>query len=39
MAICGAIFKYNVNNFNFYVLEILDNNIKDRKYLSERENY
>lgn len=42
MAICSAIFKYESNNFTFYVLESFDKNDRDnvsQKYLSERANF
>lgn len=38
MAICGAIFKYNIGNFTLYVLEVVDSD-KSKEWLSERENY
>jgi hypothetical protein len=38
MAICGAISKYNINNFTLYILKIIDKE-KSKKYLSERENF
>jgi len=38
MAICGAISKYNINNFSLYILEIIDKE-KSKEYLSERENF
>jgi hypothetical protein len=38
MGICGAIFKYDINNFSFYVLETFDKDKVSQKFLSEREN-
>lgn len=38
MAICGAIFKYNINKFTLYILETIDKE-KSKEYLSERENF
>jgi hypothetical protein len=35
MAICGAISKYNINNFTLYILEKIDKE-KSKEYLSER---
>ena len=43
MAICSAIFKYGIENFTFYVLEIIDQaelkSISSKEFLSIRENY
>jgi len=49
MAICGAIYKYGINNFTLYVLEIVNlssnneithnTNFTNKNYLMERENY
>jgi hypothetical protein len=38
MAICGAISKYNINNFSLYILETIDKE-KSKEYLSEKENF
>lgn len=39
MGICGAIFKYDINNFTFYILETFDKNKVSQKFLSEKENF
>jgi hypothetical protein len=39
MSICGAISKYDINNFTFYVLETFDKDKVSQKFLSERENF
>jgi group I intron endonuclease len=49
MAICGAIYKYGINNFTLYVLEVVNlslnkeiahnTNFTNKNYLMERENY
>lgn len=38
MAICGAISKYNINNFSLYILETIDDK-KSKEFISERENF
>jgi hypothetical protein len=38
MVICEAIFKYNINNFSLYILEIIEKE-KSKEYLSEKENF
>jgi len=38
MAICGSIYKNNINNFTLYILEIIDKK-ESNKYLSDRENF
>jgi hypothetical protein len=38
MAICGSIYKNNINNFTLYILEIIDKE-ESNKYLSDRENF
>lgn len=38
MAICGAIYKYDINNFTLYILEVIDLDAT-KEYLSDRENY
>lgn len=35
MAICGSIYKYNINNFTLYILEPIDQE-KSNKYVLDR---
>jgi len=44
MAICGAIFKHDINNFTLYILEIVDLSLhnyilSNKQLLSKRENF